>query len=331
MNERLGYLLKKYLDKTINPFEKEEFFEYVRDPASSEFLKKAIENALASESPVSLPEKDALYHAILERNEIKPARRVSARTFIGWGAVAASLLLFVFLWSPDFIQTKTGLFASQQVDSSYTFRKSDDLRLPDGSVVRLKEESELEIFFKNGQFTREVCLTGEAFFDIQRDPQKQFVVRTGDIKTTVLGTAFNIRTTGPETEVIVTRGVVVVSEKNKTYGKLTAREQMNIKKQVATLQILSADDISAIAPDLLLLTFEEATLAEVLQRVGEKFDTKITLENQALAQCRVSASFTNGESLEDILELICLMRHATYTTSGGHTKILGGKPCNQTP
>ena len=112
-------------------------------------------------------------------------------------AVAASVLLltsFGFV----FYQLKLKSVAHQETSIQYekikenpTGRKST-IHLTDGSVIKLNASSKLRISDDFGLHKREVYLEGEAFFEISKDPQKPFIVHTGNISTRVTGTAFNV-------------------------------------------------------------------------------------------------------------------------------------------
>lgn len=66
------------------------------------------------------------------------------------------------------------------------------LTLPDGTTVVLQANSRLRYPEKFTGNTREITLSGEAYFDVAHDAQKPFIIHTGKIRTTVLGTAFKI-------------------------------------------------------------------------------------------------------------------------------------------
>jgi transmembrane sensor len=66
------------------------------------------------------------------------------------------------------------------------------ITLPDSSVIYLGAGSKLKYPNKFAGNTREVSLTGEAFFEITKNPKKPFIIHTGDITTKVLGTSFKI-------------------------------------------------------------------------------------------------------------------------------------------
>jgi len=88
--------------------------------------------------------------------------------------------------------------------------------LPDGSEVTLNRYSGISYPASFSGHIRNVQLSGEAFFKVTHDPRKPFVVKVNDLLVTVLGTSFNIKSAGAETEVIVESGVVSVTKRSKT-------------------------------------------------------------------------------------------------------------------
>ena len=83
--------------------------------------------------------------------------------------------------------------------------------LPDGSRVSLEQGSTLNYPDNFSGKTREIYLQGEAFFEVTQNPSHPFIVHTALIKTTVLGTSFNVEAY-PTTEarVVVVTGRVKV-------------------------------------------------------------------------------------------------------------------------
>ena len=65
--------------------------------------------------------------------------------------------------------------------------------MSDGSVVWLKEKSTLEYPETFAEKVREVVLVGEAFFDVSRDSQRPFIIRSANFTTRVVGTTFKIK------------------------------------------------------------------------------------------------------------------------------------------
>jgi len=92
------------------------------------------------------------------------------------------------------------------------------INLPDGSQVWLNAGSRLDYNIGNfNQDSREVELTGEAFFDIAHNAAKPFIVRSGNMRIRVLGTSFNVKAYPGENnmETSLIRGSVEITLKDK--------------------------------------------------------------------------------------------------------------------
>lgn len=92
-----------------------------------------------------------------------------------------------------------------------------EVLLPDQSVIYLNAASSLSVPSDFGDKKREVILIGEAFFKIHKDPSHPFIIHSGKILTTVLGTSFNIKAYEEDknVEISVATGKVKVELHNK--------------------------------------------------------------------------------------------------------------------
>lgn len=85
--------------------------------------------------------------------------------------------------------------------------------LQDGSTLTLAPESAVDIRYSEGE--RQIrLLKGAAFFEVQRDIERPFIVQAEDTRTTVLGTAFNVDMTDSGTVVSVAHGHVRVEDRS---------------------------------------------------------------------------------------------------------------------
>lgn len=205
------------------------------------------------------------------------------------------------------------------------------ITLPDGSTVILHAGSKLEFPDAFTGSSREVRLSGEAYFDIRRDSVKPFIINTGKLKTTVLGTAFNIKAYPgiPEITVSVTRGKVKVEDARKVLAVLTPDQQIvyNTEEETASQQTVNANTkISWTTADM---TFENATFETIAASLSRRYQVNIEFSNEALKQCQIRVSFTGTESLKEVLDVICQVRNATYTIENGHDVLIKGKGCSQ--
>jgi len=91
-------------------------------------------------------------------------------------------------------------------------------RLPDGSTMHVNADSRILVYSDFAQHTREVDLTGEAFFEVVTDANKQFIVHSLKMDALVLGTSFNINNyvDNPYSQLAVLSGkVLLISRENK--------------------------------------------------------------------------------------------------------------------
>ena len=72
------------------------------------------------------------------------------------------------------------------------YGQRSDITLSDGTHIWLNSGSQLSYPTEFLGKTREVLLSGEAFFDVKHNPEKPFYVITRELKIRVLGTSFNV-------------------------------------------------------------------------------------------------------------------------------------------
>lgn len=203
------------------------------------------------------------------------------------------------------------------------------LTLPDGSTVVLHSGSRLVVPEHFNGPSREVTLLGEAYFDIRSDSLKPFVINTGQLKTTVLGTAFNISAypERPEITVSVTRGKVKVEEGTKVLAVLTPDQQIvyNTKNAAARQEAVNAAARASWTTNEMV--FENATFENIANTLSKRYEVNIQFSDDALKQCPVRVSFAGTESLEEVLDVICGVRNATYQIENGRDVLIKGKGC----
>ncbi|SFB31568.1 FecR family protein [Rhizobium sp. NFR07] len=137
-------------------------------------------------------------------NERHPGRRWSARGRIAIGIAALAACLVAVIAAPTFLT---------RIEADYTTATAEIRRitLADGSTVDLGAASAIAVNFSTG--SRQVrLLSGEAYFDVRPDTARPFIVRTGELDVTVVGTAFDVNVT-PEIETVqLAHGIVSLSK-----------------------------------------------------------------------------------------------------------------------
>ncbi len=129
---------------------------------------------------------------------------------------AASLLVLIGLASIFYLEF-------HKPDSTATFTQitapkgsRTNLKLADGSSIWLNAGSTLKYDNNFNKKERIVYLEGEAFFDVSKNAQKPFYVKTSDISMKVLGTSFNVKSYSDENTIQTTlvSGSVVIERNN---------------------------------------------------------------------------------------------------------------------
>lgn len=203
--------------------------------------------------------------------------------------------------------------------------------LPDGSVVTLHAGAQLTYpeTFEGG--TRQVELSGEAYFVVAHDKSKPFIVSSGDARIEVLGTQFNVNTqaTSKTMEVVLTSGKVSVyySKTPKDNVLLAPGEKAELLAEQKQIIKSPAIDPNYMAWKTHILVFENTTLGEAIKTIQNVYLTPVKLSDQQLSGCRITATF-NGQSLESVLEVMKETLNLQISRNGDIVEI-SGSGCNQ--
>lgn len=199
--------------------------------------------------------------------------------------------------------------------------------LPDGTQVVLQKGGRLDY---PAQFTgsgREVSLSGEAYFDVAEDNSKPFVIHTGSVRTTVLGTAFNIRALPDNKEIIVsvTTGKVKVEDSRKLLAVLTSNQQIKYQPVSAAVSKDSVN-VASLVTDWTKreMAFDGQSFEQVAQILGRRYGVEIIFKREALKKCSIKAFFNGTEKLENVLNTLCTISTTNYKMEDGNTVVLDG-------
>lgn len=273
--------------------------------------------------------------AILYRTEPK-SKRLYTQT---WFRVAASVALFI---SMAWFYTKSDFYLQKNTDkhrfSKATETENNDskplsLYLSDGTTVTLKKGSKLQVANDFGIQTRTVLLTGEAFFEVKKDPLHPFLVYAGGIVTKVLGTSFNIRAYNNETKTLVAvrAGQVTVYQEEKTNSRnqvhpeqilLTPNQQVIFEKKEEKLVKTLVEKPVILLPNIENDSFEynETPIPKVFHQLEKSYGVKIVFDADLLANCNLTATFST-EPLYDKMDIICETIQARYEIADGQIVI----------
>lgn len=185
------------------------------------------------------------------------------------------------------------------------------ITLPDGSTVKLNSDTKLVFPDKFIGSTREIFVTGEAFFDVKPNPDTPMVVSTDkNIFIKVTGTKFNIRAYKNEssTKATLYSGKIEVLGKNKegapyVMTSMKPNESYEVRENVQPLKVLKADTLKLSAWTRGELMFEYAPLSDVIKELERWHGASFEVANERIYNHKFSAKFKQ-ESLVQILEVL---------------------------
>ena len=320
-NVRLASLFRRYLEGSCSRDEESELLNYVSENDNEE-IRSLLENLWNNPTrKLSQDQQQRILQQILLHES--PAVNPEASSF-GWIRIAASIALIgvVALGLYQFYSEQDKTVKEIAVaKTNHQF-----IKLSDGSTVILNEGSTLDYPDAFSGNRREVTLSGEAFFNISHDPERPFLVRTGQLTTTVLGTSFNVKAYDDQDDitVTVTRGKVSVSDEKNVLGIITPDQQITFHKKTrqAKQDLVSATEVIAWAE--MDLYFEDVSITDAIARLEERFKVNIEFDEEKIRDCRFTATFVKGEDLHQILDVICEFNNLEYSqTETGDIQIAG--------
>lgn len=219
--------------------------------------------------------------------------------------LAASIICFTLFSALSNQQTELNsniqVAATKPLQAITPRGQRSEITLQDGSLLKLNANSELLVTLSAKQ--RHVEFEqGEVFFDVAKDKQRPFIIKSnwGDIQ--VLGTSFNVDKTRNNLNIKVFEGKVAVTN---IYGKthyLVSGQGINLDKN-------GSSDISTFSNTAYMdwqqgiLRVENESLDYVLEKLNRYSEKQLYLAPE-IASNRVTGTFILDD-IEQTLTLLC--------------------------
>ncbi len=217
---------------------------------------------------------------LIERKRPKPRYWISAMS-----GVAAALLILVG-W-----QQYPGIMLRWQSDYITETGERNTITLPDGSTAMLNTSTAIAIDFENGR-RRVSLLEGEAFFDVQHDPSRPFVVAAHFANVEVKGTAFSVRTDSEQDTVVLERGSVQVSRGSEMADHaLLAPGEMIVARADGLSAVTGADMDQSLAWRDGRIVFQDRPFRAALSDLERYFDGRVVLMTDSAFKPLVSGHY----------------------------------------
>ncbi len=260
--------------------------------------------------------KEKIYSKI-ESNVIplENNRRNNYRIF----SIAASIaVLFAFILLSLIFKTQSqGEIA--YLEATTPFGAKTKFVLPDSTVVNLNSGSSLKYPAKFVGEKREVYLSGEAYFEVKKDPKHPFIVNTSNIDVKVLGTHFNMKSFPEEDvfETTVLEGSVALHSHSHQQSEL-----VRLKPDQKAVYTSKNDEVKIQKINALLeaswkenkFYFDNETLTSIVNELERNYNVPIKICSKELNNETFSGFFDKNRTLYQVLDIMKFNRDFFYET-----------------
>jgi len=231
-----------------------------------------------------------------------------------WKYAAAILLIAVvsiFLMKPEEVKMQQAVASAKPLE----------VVLADGSTVWLNKGATLDYPEEFTTSTREVSITGEAYFDIAHNPDKPFKVLADGTVTEVLGTTFTVTEgEGELLEVVLATGKVRFTKGDQ---RVTLEPgQMVVVNTKGEVTKRNNDNPNFMSWKTRSLIFDNAPMKEVISEISSLYGVVLEIEDKEFLDCPLTTTFQD-ESLDDVLETIALLFNIEIKQDGQLYQLIG--------
>lgn len=192
------------------------------------------------------------------------------------------------------------------------------VRLADGTLVYLNSATRMKYPVKFDEKERKVYLSGEAYFEVAKDPERPFFVEMEGVEVRVYGTSFNVNThqEGNIQTVLVkgSIGVKVLSSGMESMirpGQMAEFKQGNTKVDVKDVNVAVYTDWKDG-----IFRFENQRLEDILTVLSNWYDVDVFYQTAFVKELHFSGYMERYKDVSVILEAITLSTGVTFSIQG---------------
>lgn len=266
----------------------------------------------------------------------KAAAVVALGLLIGWLYREYSTQKALLSYHQLIEQTSEGL-----IEQANNTHKPQLITLSDGSSVLLLPNSKLSYPKSFEGLQRKVFLTGEAFFEISKNPRRPFLVFAHEVVTQVVGTSFWVKAYAEQTdvEVIVKTGKVDVRSNGllgaqapgllllPNQGVRFKRQELAFEKITDLTQNKQTSELRSSIGQL-SFDFTDVPVAQIFRTIEQAYLVEIEYPQEVLKDCYLTTSLSD-QPLPEKLKIVCesLGSNTRYEMNGNHIIIISNG-CN---
>ncbi len=294
------------------------------------------ESGKASEQELRLLEKEAdnLYNkseatvflSDLEKHQIKNEleKRISiskSNTGFGWGRIAASIAVIIGL-AVGFYSSQDQLFGPEMVVAETSFGEQKTVTLPDGSTVLLNSKSTLTYPIEFSENARQVSIEGEGLFSVTKNANKPFTAMANSVKTTVLGTQFNVNAYSEDSVIAVSllEGSVMINQAENEL-LLVPNEQATFSLKEKTFEKSEFDSNEIMAWQANKIVLKNTNFNSIKNLIQREYGVNIEFEQPEIGEFKISGTFDDPE-LKTLIATICAVKSLEFKNTDNHSILI---------
>lgn len=295
MEDIINIIQKKLKNKQLSSLEEKAFVAWVASTENSNTFNdyKKIWDLSGSISESLNPDIDLQWEKFKSLREKPQKAKHQIRYFINskFAAAAVTILVLGLVVLLKYFSGTSDVYFS---DNSIL-----EIKLPDNSLVVLNKNSSLKVSNKFNKKNRVVKLTGEALFDITKNPDSPFVVEmNNNLNVTVLGTKFYLRAYNhtKDIELKVLSGKVIFKKNN---TKVVVEKGMEVSYSTKTNVFTESEPLNAnlLAWKTQKFNFDNTPIEEIIVALERFLGKKIELP-QNTSGIRYTGTFDNPKDKE---------------------------------
>jgi len=249
-----------------------------------------------------------------------PKQKTKKRFSIYRIAASVSAILLIGIAALYFLNPKQEILYAQN--------EIIETNLPDGSEISINKNSTISYSKSFNKKERKVELKGDAYFKVEKNKTKPFIIKAESFYVEVLGTEFYVNTDFKNRKVVVTEGTVAVYQRKDKSDKviLTAGEEIIFDKKENKLKKIETFDKNCLAWKTKIFNFNNQSLEDIFNQLESVYEVKFEFKNPKLKNCTQSVSFEN-QTIDKILNVLKATFDKIKFQKAGKTIYIDGKSC----
>ena len=297
--------IEKYFLNELTPIQKDALFKQMANNPDlrDEFVQMQNSWALATSSGDKNDKENASQY--LRKFKKRLRREKSAHIFISITKYAAILVIGILIAKRIYQKpqpAETPIVARQTLTVPAGNRAH--LILPDGTTVWLNAKSTLEypsVFTGN---TRELNLVGEAYFEVTTNLEQPFIVKSGNFRTQVTGTVFNVFAYRGFYTVSLIEGQVKVYEAGTPKDAVTLNQNERVTLVDGGFVKTFLDNPDDFLWKEGIYWFDDMPFDVIIEKLQLYYDVKINITNKQLLKRKYTGKFRQRDGIESALKVI---------------------------